>query len=368
MRGLEGYSPQSDGELIDLIYAALLGEAAWQNFVDRLAAAMPEGKTVLFFHDAAKFKGCYALAAGLDDGAVAAHNEYFCAINPWMPRASIRRIGVGVIAEKMLPRDELFRTEFYNDFLLPNAVRSAVGVTVDREDGLSFLLSTMTAQIEPELNQPFAEQLTRLAPHLKRASNYYRNNSAARAATELGASLFDAVEIGMVVIGDGARIKAISETGQAMLRGAAPFSFSPLGRIKLRDGDANTVLRGMLERAYEGPKIASFFFHESRVTLIRMEKDHISAFFEGPTIVALMEPFGIGARKFDAGHFALLYGLSGAETRALSGIIGGKSVRQIAEDAAVSRETIRTQVKSLYAKTGVKSQVDLVRLVHSVRQ
>ena len=74
MHDLESHSPQSDGELIDLIYAALLGEAAWQDFVGRLATAMPEGRTVLFFHDARKFRGSYSLTAGFDDAAVAAQS------------------------------------------------------------------------------------------------------------------------------------------------------------------------------------------------------------------------------------------------------------------------------------------------------
>lgn len=354
----------SDGELIDLIYAALLGESPWQMFVDRLSVSMPEGKTVLFFHDANHSKGSYGLTSALDDNAVAAHNEYYSAINPWMPRASIRKIGVGVIADQMLAQEELFGTEFYNDFLLPNGVRSAVGVTIDREDGLSFLLSTMTSQTDPELNQPFADRLTRLAPHLKRASNYYRNNSTARAATELGASLFDAVDVGLIVIGDRSRIKAISEAGQAMLHGISPFGISPSGRIRFRNDDADAILQDMLGRTYTGPKVAHLFQHGTRLTLIRAQKNHISLFFEEPTVVVLMERPGSSTRTFDVEQFALLYRLSRAETRAFSGIMEGKNITQIADEAGLSRETIRTQMKSLYAKTGVNGQADLLHLVY----
>lgn len=53
-----------DGELVDHIYAAVLGQATWQAFVDRLAAGMPDGKTTLFFHDAIRAKGAFALTFG----------------------------------------------------------------------------------------------------------------------------------------------------------------------------------------------------------------------------------------------------------------------------------------------------------------
>ena len=42
----------------------------------------------------------------------------------------------------------------------------------------------------------------------------------------------------------------------------------------------------------------------------------------------------------------------------------GRRHVEIAEAASVSRETIRSQLKRLYAKTGVSGQADLVRLVH----
>ena len=55
--------------------------------------------------------------------------------------------------------------------------------------------------------------------------------------------------------------------------------------------------------------------------------------------------------------------LTAAETRALRGLFSGKSVDVIAADAGLSRETIRSQVKSLYAKANVRSHVELLRLV-----
>ncbi|MCW8060447.1 helix-turn-helix transcriptional regulator [Agrobacterium tumefaciens] len=354
--------------MIDLIYAALLGEASWQDFLDGLAAGAPDGKTVLIMHDDTRDNGHIPLASGIPSDVLNAYNTYYSTVNPFMRPTAIRPVGKGFVDDELVPPSDLARTEFFADFLKPHEMSSRVAMTIGRDSGYLFVLATLGSSFDDDCKQRLADQLTRLGPHLKRASDYYRNGSAVRAATELGASLFDAVEIGLIVIGDGARIKVISETAQTMLRGASPFGMSPLGRIKLRDDDANAVLRAMLERTYEGPKIAGVSLNGFRLTLIRVQKDQISSFFEGPTIVVLMEQPGMSMRRtFDAEQVALVYGLSRTETRALSGILEGKSVSQIAEDAAVSRETIRTQLKGVYAKTGVKSQADLIRLVHAIR-
>jgi DNA-binding CsgD family transcriptional regulator len=71
--------------------------------------------------------------------------------------------------------------------------------------------------------------------------------------------------------------------------------------------------------------------------------------------------------RMNGEYFSKAYGLTAAETRALTGILAGKSVDEIADAAALSRETIRSQMKSLYAKTGTKGQLELLRLAKTSR-
>jgi DNA-binding CsgD family transcriptional regulator len=58
-----------------------------------------------------------------------------------------------------------------------------------------------------------------------------------------------------------------------------------------------------------------------------------------------------------------LYDLSPAEARIASLILAGKTVAAIAADAGNSEHTVRTQLKSIFAKTGVSSQAELTRLL-----
>ena len=94
----------------------------------------------------------------------------------------------------------------------------------------------------------------------------------------------------------------------------------------------------------------------------------MSWYFTGPTVVVLIEPLGGVGRRFDPEGLALRYDLTRAELRALVGIAGGKSYAQIAAEAGVSLETVRTQVKRLYLKLDVNSQSALLRLIHAPMQ
>ena len=60
-----------------------------------------------------------------------------------------------------------------------------------------------------------------------------------------------------------------------------------------------------------------------------------------------------------------VYGLTPAETRVLFAIVGGWQPSHYARAMGLSRNTVQTQLKALFAKMGCRSQADLVRRVLS---
>lgn len=70
-------------------------------------------------------------------------------------------------------------------------------------------------------------------------------------------------------------------------------------------------------------------------------------------------------RPFDASEqdLAALFQFTRAESGVASALVNGLSVEQIAERHQVSRETVRTQLKSIFGKLGVSKQQDVVRLL-----
>lgn len=77
--------------------------------------------------------------------------------------------------------------------------------------------------------------------------------------------------------------------------------------------------------------------------------------------------FGLEIRRTDRNPLpqldamARLFGLTQAELRALEGLADGKSVDEIARESAVSVETVRCHVKSIYAKLRVRNRESLFR-------
>ena len=59
----------------------------------------------------------------------------------------------------------------------------------------------------------------------------------------------------------------------------------------------------------------------------------------------------------------ILFGLTPAECRVALLLADGRSPREIAESVGVSFETVRSQIKSIFSKTNVKRQGELIRLL-----
>jgi DNA-binding CsgD family transcriptional regulator len=355
----------TDDELIDLIYAALLGETSWQRLLDRLADTLPGGRSTMFFHDARRGQGRWSLVSGFEPAAVAAYDEYFSKVNPWMPRAAVRPIGLGVVAEQMYPRADFVRTEFYNDFVRTMGSESAIGVTIAREDGYSFMVSVIGSRHDPDANMVEAKRLGRIAPHLRRAFDHYRKGTRLRAVDEIVGSVFETLGIGVLVLGANGVLKSASARAQELIDAGVGLRISPTGRVSSACSKTSSLIEAMTGPG-AAPRVADTVIAGPEpqaavsITLIRVGKDRFSAYFEGPTVIVLIEPLYARERvdhrlESVSSHFRL----TPAERRVLSGVVAGISIQEIAEAADVSRETVRTQLKRIYSKVGVSRQADL---------
>ena len=62
-----------------------------------------------------------------------------------------------------------------------------------------------------------------------------------------------------------------------------------------------------------------------------------------------------------SGHVQHVFGLTAAETRVAMAMLDGKTVEMLADELCISRNTARTHLQRLFAKTGTTRQADLIR-------
>lgn len=352
--------------LTEMVYAALFGETTWQAFLDALNETMPDAKSTLFFHDAIAHTGGLSLTSGIQDAEVEAYNRYYAAINPWMPKAAVRPVGLGVIADQMLPRSDLVKTEFYNDFVRKIGCESSVGVTIMRENSRSFNLSTLTSSVDPDRNRVNADLLNDLAPHLRRAFDFIRRTRRDPENDETGLALFDAIGVGIVYLGEGQLIRSSNRAAERMLVEGGVIGIEATGRLVIADAALSAQLAVLTRHRSHAASPPSTMLVRTKdgsvkCTLLRLQSDFVTTFLEGPTVALIIERTSAALRADINEVLPRNSQLTAAEMRIASAIAGGLSLREAAETNDVSYETARSHLKNIYSKLGVNSQVALLR-------
>ncbi|PWR22571.1 helix-turn-helix transcriptional regulator [Zavarzinia aquatilis] len=360
--------------LIDLIYAALLGETTWQQFLDAVARDVPEARATMFFHDPTLRQGLLSITSGLDSREIETYNTEYSQHDAWAPKATTWPVGLGCIMEQMYPREDLLRTRFHGEWLRSIGVETGTGISIERTEGRLFLLSVVTPRLDLDANMEHARLLTRLAPHLLRAKRAYREGQGPDlqgAATNLA---LDELGVSAIVVDDRLRIRRASASAARLLATGGGIGTDLGGALRIADDGIAAALKSLLSWSPGGPRsYAGRFTHAGqsfRVAIVRIASDALSLYFQGPTAILLIDA-SPGPGDADSRHLpsieamARLYRLTAGEADVLRGMAEGRSIDRIALDRNVGRETIRSQLKAVFQKTGCSRQQDLVRLVLS---
>lgn len=356
-------------ELTELIYGAAFGDCGWQDFLDRLTTTMPDGRSALHYHDLTSPTACVPYVSGFTPDAIDQFNNHFAAINPWIPKSVLVPVGRGLAGEHIVSRADLVKSEFYNDWLKgQTGCESTVGVTIVRSPTRTLLVSTCTSSTDEELNRRAADQYTLLAPHLKRAFDFLRRRDLMMAEQHEGRTLLDTIGVGVIYVGDNLRIRSMNDNAEQMAAKGSPFRVTINGRLVMDEPETNAALELLASPVGTPvqPQLRLVRTAEDgavRITLVRRSANIFTELLDGPTVAVLIEPATSLVCDQRLNHLRDSYGLTPAELRIASGVAAGLTLKEMSQANGVSYETIRTQLKSIYAKTRVNSQAALVKLL-----
>ncbi|WP_412178830.1 helix-turn-helix transcriptional regulator [Rhizobium sp. TRM96647] len=333
--------------------------------MDRLATTMPNGKSSFHYQDLASPLAQVGLVSGFGSDEVEQFHNHYAAVNPWIPRTMLVPVGRGMTGESIFPREQLAKTEFYNDWLKrQTGCETAIGVTILRDSSRTFILSTCTSSTDPVLNHEAAELYTQLSPHLRRAVDFIRRGEFATGERQTGQALFDAIGAGLIHVSETGRIRSMNDRARRMIEHGEPVRLATSGRIAITDPRAAETLQFLLSRqgVQVEPYLATLTGADGsvhRLTLVRLTSDPMTEFLNGPTVAVIIEPIA-GVDEPRSERLQASYRLTPKEAQIAAAIASGLSLREIADNDGVSYETVRSHVKNIYGKMEVSSQASLV--------
>jgi DNA-binding CsgD family transcriptional regulator len=282
-----------------------------------------------------------------------------------------RPAGIPFTDEMILPRSELARTGFYNDFGRPNGMDGVVQAFTYREPTGSGFFAAVRSPRQGAFGPEQIDLLALLLPHLERAMRIDLKLRAAGVERDATADVLDRLSQGVVLLDATARALYANRAAEAMfreadgigvdaagLRAATPVQTAQLRRAIARaTGASGEVAEGgslQLERPSARRMLVA-------VVMPLPAPTAGSPVATAKAVVFVSDPERVPAVPVQ--RLRQLYGLTGAEAQAALALLDADGLRDAAERLGVGVNTVRTQVQRVFDKTGTRRQAEVVRLL-----
>jgi DNA-binding CsgD family transcriptional regulator len=309
--------------------------------------------------------GRFIGAAGVHELARTGYLTYFAGRQEWSRLGHEKPVGQVFHSDELLARDAFRETDFYRHFLGPWGFEVALIGTLDRHQS-DHMGIICPGPPDSDASGLF-EAMRRFVPHFQRAARISRRIGEADMRAAAATDLLDQSPYCVLALGPGLELLLANARAAALLDGAS-------GRIIPRQltPDDPATLPALQAMAAGRSSDRSITFTATApqgerlvLSALAVGPEQAGQFSGGASGAALMIVGGQRLRMSEGEIEALQagFGLTAAEARLAACLIEGIGVRGYADYRGVSVEAGKYLLKSIYAKTGLSNQTELIALL-----
>lgn len=350
-------------ELLGLSYECVLDSSAWHPLLARLSEASGRQRGILMLWDEQRPHAQVSSFYACEADSVEAYNRYFCTLDPTGPLLEHREQGLWYHDFAELTAQQINRSPYYQEFKRPYGMRGASCVKLQKSAQQSAYLSLLT---NLDARQPNADQqalLTRISPHLVRTAQLANVVSGLELELEARQLLQAQHTTPLWLVSADGRVAFCNDAAEQRLKEPGFPLIQRNNRLTL--AGVSGALSAMLRTACgsKGATRASWCRlpgasgRELLITPVNAEA-RFNVYFQQPlALVALLD------NQPRTQLLADLFQLTPAECRLAELIVQGLSPEECAGRVGVSINTVRTQLRALFRKTGTERQAEMIGML-----
>jgi len=252
-------------------------------------------------------------------------------------------------------------------------IENRTAINLSKDKGWSDTLYVQTDKAWAQVPDAFYDSLLAVVPHVAKVVEVNRTFTLLRLRYQAALAALDHIGIGMCIADGGGEIIVANAEAKRILALSDGLTQGRSGHVVAREDDATRAIRAGIEltaRTAGGNELheefsivcprasgGSPFLVE--ICPLRDGAGELQRHFLG-SLVCIIDPDATS--ELSSAGLAKLFAFSPAETTVCEALVHGRTAREIAEMRNVSPDTVRTQIKALYAKTGAANRVELIRL------
>lgn len=279
-----------------------------------------------------------------------------------LPYRRMREGRIYTLDELFDPGDPL-QQAYCDEFLAPLGIRNLRTVRITEPSGMNAWLNCAGGA---NLGVSAGSLLNALVPHVRIALRSFIALEREKFRASVTSEVFGRLNFGWLTLDAGCRIIDMTPHVEQQLQRTTLLRRGRYDRLTPASPAVDRTLAALVKRYALDGDLPPKAINLSRDPLM----DMLVAPFRNPSVSATAKPVAIvylsGDRRSQADRcdqLAELFGLLPSEARLAWAIASGLSIQQAATELGITVETARHYSKKVYAKTGSRGQVELVRTI-----
>lgn len=359
--------------LLDCLYDAVMSPDGFQSFIAMLGMVFQVRGVCLLIRNAETLDAKSLWLHGITQEFIQEYSLEFASEDMLAQHLITAPIARFYASNLDVPGIEnLADTSFYRKFLVPQDMAYAAGCIVLREGVWQTELYLQRTSRHSPFSPDEIERLNLLVPHLQRAIQMRQRFIEMQFDQNVLAGGLDVLAMPTLLFDEYGRVAHFNRSAAPLLNDRSYF-WLEFGQIQTCDPVTTRKLQfelGNAIRISRGDDIAFtsvlLLPRPGRMPLMMMLAPvhlKVSPVRQGAALLFISDPENTPGVTTDS--VRSLFGLTAAEAELAVALCGGQTLEKVARERGTSIHTIRSQLKSLFNKTGTRRQADLVSLLLS---
>jgi DNA-binding CsgD family transcriptional regulator len=354
-------------DLLGALYEAATNRDGWRATLTDLARWVGADQFHLLRWNTLSQRSAFDLHSDGIETAIEQYGAYYATIDP--RRALLARFPAGQVSacQREFAEQYVARSEFYQDFLGAWGMgRSLSSLLVD--DGHEQLMLGLVRWSERGgFEDEQILRLERVMPHLQRASRIWLDVQRLHEQVALGDQAAGAAGLGWLGLdATGALVGANPQAERLLSEDDSLVVRS--GRLHATDADDAARLQTAITQAARGLPATELTLRGRRSGRRACDLSVVAASpsWPGGAVVLVTVRRREAARMPSAERLARAFRLTPAESKVALALLDGKTPAEYGEAAGLSMATVRTHLRSVFAKTCTRRQAEAVQALSAV--
>ncbi|MBF0428036.1 MAG: helix-turn-helix transcriptional regulator [Magnetococcales bacterium] len=361
-------------DVVGEIYQAVFDLTQLSRVVERVMHGLASESVILRLQDNQDRSVGFSIYHGYDPSWTKAYQEHFRVLDPYPD--TMKKLPTRIFSGDFFMDSNMLKSEYYNDFLRPQKKYYCMGGHILRNKNYYVQLAFQRGPHSVAFGEHEIDGLNILVPHFQKVLQLNQQFSDLNSQKQITEMALGSLPYGVIIFGEQLKPVYMNHAAEELLNedfGLRMTSGGLATSVAAESRQLGNLLRQGLQLANgvggienNGLQITPASMDRRPLNAVviplRPESRKLGMLPQSPRVLLFLSTLdqSVGCNR---SLLKNLFDLTPAESHLANELAAGRDLEEVADAKGCTRNTVRNQLKAIFAKTGTSRQAELVRLL-----